>query len=147
MFSVQNNFWNILQNLIKTKRLGMAEGLNYLQLTSDDIKRALLKVLEDSNYQSNANKWSNKYKDQKETPLERAIWWIEWILRNPDAEYLRSPVLRVGYFAGHSFDIIVFVTVVAFVICFCVMKMLHYIIKMLFKFVRPARPMSKNKME
>lgn len=39
-------------------------------------------------------------------PLERAVWWIEWILRIPDVEYLKSPVLRLGFVAGNSFDII-----------------------------------------
>lgn len=97
------------QNLVKTRRLGMAEGINYINLNTADIKSTLLKVIGNASYSINAKKVSQKYRDQKEKPLDRAVWWIEWVLRNPDAENLRSPVLRLGYAVGNSFDILAFI--------------------------------------
>lgn len=41
-------------------------------------------------------------------PLDRAVWWIEWILRNPDPTYLRSPTLDLGFFRSNIYDIILF---------------------------------------
>lgn len=117
------------QNLVKTRRLGMAEGINYINLNTADIKSTLLKVIGNANYSINAKKVSQQYRDQKEQPLDRAVWWIEWVLRNPDAEYMRSPVLRLGYFIGNSFDILAFIfcivllsSVAIFIVFFYLMK-------------------------
>lgn len=101
-----------------------------MTLTTDNIKNVLLQVLENSNYTINAKKASQRFKDQKEKPLDRAIWWIEWVLRNPESDFMKSPVLKLGYFVGHSLDVIGFVALIIIFIfyvlcrfvCFCFSK-------------------------
>lgn len=97
--------------MIKTRRQGIAEGVDYRSLNKDDTKKTLLKVLEEPSYTLNATKWSARFRDQKEKPLDRAIWWVEWLLRNPDCEYLKSPTHRLGFIIGNSYDIIAIVTI------------------------------------
>lgn len=99
------------QNLIKTRRHGIAEGIDYLSLNKDDTKKTLLKVLEEPSYTLNATKWSARFRDQKKKPLDRAVWWIEWLLRNPNSDFLKSPVLRLGFIIGNSYDIIAIITI------------------------------------
>lgn len=99
----------------------MSEGVNYVSLSKNQLKNTLLKVLKDSSYTSNAIKWSSKFREQKEHPLDRAVWWIEWLIRNPDsADYLRSPVLQLGYIAGNGYDIIAYIIII-FVVLFCIL--------------------------
>lgn len=100
------------QNLIKTKRLGVSEGLNHLSLDVNEVKETLLNVLQNPSYTSNAKKWSARFQDQKEKPLDRAIWWIEWLLRNPNCDYLKSPILQLGVFAGNTYDVIAFIILI-----------------------------------
>lgn len=102
----------------------MSESLNYLALTKSETKKTLLKVLEDPSYRANAAKASAKFRDQKEHPLDRAIWWIEWLLRNPDCDYLISPVQRLGFFVGNAYDIIVFVTLVVAGVVLAIIKLI-----------------------
>lgn len=45
--------------------------------------------------------------------IERALWHIEWTIRNPQATHLESPVLRLGHVAANNYDIIVLFVVVA----------------------------------
>lgn len=88
--------------------------MNYHELNIRETKETILKILEVSSYTTNASKWSARFKDQKDRhPLERAVWWVEWLLRNPNCEYLKSPVLRLGFIAGNSYDIIVVLTLVS----------------------------------
>lgn len=115
---------------MKTQKLGIGEGINYHSLTLNGVKSVLLNVLENSSYALNAKKWSAKCQDQEEKPLDRAIWWIEWLLRNPNSDYLKSPVLRLGYIAGNAYDIIacatLFIGLTIFImfklVCFCARK-------------------------
>lgn len=96
--------------MARAKLLGFAEGLDSLTLTKKEIRKKLFQVLEDPKYAANAKKLSAHFKDQKELPLNRAVWWIEWVLRNPNADYMKSPVLRIGYIVGNSLDLIAFIT-------------------------------------
>lgn len=67
-------------------------------------------------YRENIAEMSRNFRDQKEKPLERAIWWIEWSMRHPTADYIRSPVLKHGQIAGNSFDLIAVLTVATILI-------------------------------
>lgn len=43
---------------MKAKKIGIADGLDIYKLSANDIRQALLKVLEDSKYRENAKKAS-----------------------------------------------------------------------------------------
>lgn len=95
----------------KMKKLRIAESLDFYSLSHISTKKTLLKVLEDPMYSANVKKLSNILHDQSEKPLDRAIWWIEWLIRNPNIESMQSPVQTLGYIAGNSFDVIAFATI------------------------------------
>lgn len=93
------------------KRLRIAESLDFFAISHNKTKMMLQKILEDPKYIENAKRLSVIVNDQKEKPLERAVWWIEWILRNPHLDSLKSPVNSLGYIVGNSLDIISFATI------------------------------------
>lgn len=94
-------------------------------MTTQIIKEQLQKVLENPKYAKNAKKLSARFRDQKEKPIDRAVFWVEWLLRNPNANaFLKSPVLRLGIFTGNSFDLIVFITLIILAVSFVVIKLL-----------------------
>lgn len=35
--------------------------------------------------------------DQPQKPLERAIWWLEYVLRHGGAKHLRSPAANISW--------------------------------------------------
>lgn len=114
----------------KIKRLQMGEHLDFYTLSRERIRTALRKVLENSEYTTNAKRVSSIVLDQPEQPLDRAIWWIEWTLRHPNDNDLQSPVVALGYIIGNSIDVIGFSAIISlaqiyiiFKLCFLVYKM------------------------
>lgn len=94
-------------------------------MTTDTIKEKLHALLYNPKYFENAKKLSARFRDQKEKPLDRAVWWIEWLLRNPNAnEFLRSPVLRLGYIVGNSYDVIAIITLALLLLTVVAAKLL-----------------------
>lgn len=91
-------------------------------MTTEIIKEKLKRILEDPKYYENAKKFSARFRDQKESPLERAVWWIEWLLRNPDCEYMKSPVLRLGFIVGNSYDFIAIISITFFIMFLFIFK-------------------------
>ena len=57
-------------------------------------------------FTENAKIISNRFRDQPQKPLDRAVWWIEYILRNPKPAHLQSPTMALGWFASNSYDVL-----------------------------------------
>ena len=109
--------------------MGIAEGVDYLSLNHNETRDTILTVLESPSYSLNARKWSKRFRDQKEKPLDRAVWWIEWLIRNPDCEYLKSPVLRLGFIIGNSYDIIAVITIMTTVLLVALTKLIFICVR------------------
>lgn len=48
-------------------------------------------------YVKNIVKLRELMQDQPQKPLDRAIWWIEYVLRHRSARHLRSPVANMTW--------------------------------------------------
>lgn len=60
---------------------------------------------------------SERFRDQKELPLERAVWWINWVLRNPKPDHIQSPTMKLGFIKSNNYDLLfVFILLISFVI-------------------------------
>lgn len=83
-------------------------------------------------YKENIKIISKYFKDQKELPLDRALWWIEWVLRNPSF-YVRNRGKNLHFFQIQSIDVISFLTliilVLTYIIWLSVKKMFVFIFK------------------
>lgn len=124
----------------KVKRLEVAVGLDFYSLSYNSTKEALVRVLENPKYTINVKNLSRVLQDRNQKPLEQAIWWIEWLLRNPNIETMQSPVQTLGYFVRNSFDVIAFATIVVTLTIIISLGFLFLSCKFFFQqFPRPTR--------
>lgn len=86
-------------------KAGVAEHIYFPEITSRELKEKLIKMLTNPKYAENMKKRSQRLRDQPEKPLDRAVWWIEYLLRNPDPSHLQSPVLKLGFIRANSLDL------------------------------------------
>ena len=49
---------------------------------------------------------SKVFTDQPNHPLERGVFWVEYVLRHKGAPQLKSPAKDMNYFQYHSWDVI-----------------------------------------
>ncbi|XP_053666700.1 UDP-glucosyltransferase 2-like [Anopheles marshallii] len=96
------------RNLERCVRSGIARRVTFQTMTTEQLRDAIRVVLEDPKYRTNMAKQSALFRDQPEKPLDRAIWWIEWVLRHPDATQLQSPVLKLGFLKTYLLDVVLF---------------------------------------
>lgn len=69
--------------------------------------------------------------DQPTKPLDRAIWWIEYVLRHKGAGHLRSPAADMSWFKLLSLDVISFLLG-----CFIVtLTLIYYLCKFLLRLI------------
>lgn len=69
---------------------------------------------------------SQRFRDQPEKPIERAVWWTEYVLRNPNPVHLQSPVPNLGFLRSNLFDI---VFTIGFLTCAITILITHIALK------------------
>uniref|UniRef100_I3MXF6 UDP-glucuronosyltransferase n=1 Tax=Ictidomys tridecemlineatus TaxID=43179 RepID=I3MXF6_ICTTR len=101
-------------NIAQMKAKGAAIRLEYRTLTSADLLKALKMVINDPLYKENAMKLSRIHHDQPVKPLDRAVFWIEFVMRHKGAKHL-----RVAYY---SLDVIGFLLACVATVMFIITK-------------------------
>lgn len=104
---------------------GIALQLNIKKLDKDTLKATILELLENKKYIEAAQLRSINFRDQKEKPIERALWWVDFIARNSDVSFLKSAKLdHMNYFVKHSVDVVAFLTVFVLLFIFGTLKII-----------------------
>lgn len=80
-------------------------------MSADTLSNEIRQIMTEPSYQENIKIISNVFRDQKETPLERAVWWVEWLIRNPNANHMRS-IADFNFIQLQSIDVLGFIFVV-----------------------------------
>lgn len=82
-------------------------------------------------YQKNMKIFSNAFRDQKEHPLERAVWWINWAMRNPKSRIFARYGNDINFLQIESVDVISFLTILCaialYVIIWFLVKCLSFV--------------------
>ncbi|XP_059612714.1 uncharacterized protein LOC132259179 [Phlebotomus argentipes] len=120
-------------NIRLLAKQGIAEQQDIMQIERHSLQQVMKKILDDPKYWNNAQALSRIFKDQKETPLERAIWWTEFVLRNPNSTHMRSQSLDQGVFIRHSWDVLAFFSALFLIFLFCISKLVCLIFRRIAK--------------
>ncbi|XP_075401053.1 UDP-glucuronosyltransferase 2A2 isoform X1 [Tenrec ecaudatus] len=109
-------------NIAHMKAKGAAVDVNMNTMTSADLLDALKTVINDPSYKRNAMRLSAIHHDQPVKPLDRAVFWIEFVMRHKGAKHLRPAAHDLTWFQYHSFDVIGFLLVCVATALFLVTK-------------------------
>ncbi|KAJ7313152.1 hypothetical protein JRQ81_004425 [Phrynocephalus forsythii] len=101
-------------NIGHMKAKGMAVELNIHTMTAKDLVEAVNTVIHNATYKENAVRISQIHHDQPIKPLERAVFWIEFVMRHKSVKHLRVAAYDLTWYQYHNLDVIAFlVTCVA----------------------------------
>ncbi|XP_028608432.1 UDP-glucuronosyltransferase 2B17-like isoform X2 [Grammomys surdaster] len=95
---------NIAQMVAK----GAAVALNIRTLSSSDLLNALEEVIGNPFYKENVMWLSTIHHEQPIKPLDRVIFWIEFIMHHKGAKHLRPLAYNLTWYQYHSLDVIGF---------------------------------------
>jgi len=93
-------------NMEKNEEAGFAITLDYATLTEEKLAQALNEVITEPKYRERVRELSALFRDQPDQPLDRAVFWTEYVLRHQGATHLRSAARDLNFFQYHSLDVI-----------------------------------------
>lgn len=67
--------------------------------------------------------------DQPMTGLEKAMWWIDYVIRHKGASHLRSPAIDLPWYKYFLLDVITAISFFLIVIIYIIYAFLSFVIK------------------
>ncbi|XP_054967443.2 UDP-glucuronosyltransferase 2B7 isoform X4 [Pan paniscus] len=123
-------------NIAHMKARGAAVRVDFNTMSSTDLLNALKTVINDPSYKENVMKLSRIQHDQPVKPLDRAVFWIEFVMRHKGAKHLRVAAHDLTWFQYHSLDVIGFLLACVAIVIFIVTKCCLFCF---WKFARKAK--------
>lgn len=96
-------------NLLRLKMRGAARLVESTSLTKQDFLEALKDILENPSYQKNIQRLSDLHHDQPLSPMDTAIFWIEYVIRNKGAAHLKSAGFSLPWYSYFCLDVAIFI--------------------------------------
>ncbi|TMW48121.1 hypothetical protein DOY81_006794 [Sarcophaga bullata] len=91
-------------NVKNAVKEGYALSLKLDEITKESFKAKIMKLLTNERYTKRVQQLSRRYRDQPQTPLEKAIYWIEYVLRHDGAPHLRNAGVDLNYWQLYNID-------------------------------------------
>ncbi|KAM9496082.1 UDP-glucuronosyltransferase 2C1-like [Clarias gariepinus] len=113
-------------NLSRMRKKGTAKVLDISELDRSIFLEALKEVLYNPSYRENMQKLSRLHHDQPIKPLNHAIFWIEYVIRNGGAPHLRSHSFRMSWITYHSVDVMLTLLGAVLLSCWLTFLVLRY---------------------
>ena len=92
-------------NALKSKALGLGLSLDLSELTEENIKKTIVEVMNSPSYRKEIQKRSLVFRDQETHPLDRAIYWSEYVIRHHGAKHLRPASLELSFVQYYLIDV------------------------------------------
>ncbi|XP_043304151.1 UDP-glucuronosyltransferase 2B18-like isoform X7 [Cervus canadensis] len=109
-------------NIARMKAKGTAVRLDFETMSTSDLLNALKEVINNPSYKENVMRLSAIQHDQPMKPLDRAVFWIEFVMHHKGAKHLRPAIHDLTWFQYHSLDVIGFLLACAATAMFVITK-------------------------
>ena len=111
-------------NAKEAERIGFGIRLPFSQVSVEKLKSAVNDVLNNPKYSQVAKTHGSAVMDQKEHPLDRAIWWLEHTMRHPTIYRGRNPIHKLNSIQLNQLDVITFLVTIVLAMIYLLFKII-----------------------
>ncbi|XP_078609118.1 2-hydroxyacylsphingosine 1-beta-galactosyltransferase-like [Branchiostoma floridae x Branchiostoma japonicum] len=98
-------FADQFDNMARMAGKGMGITLDIWNLRPEHLSAAVTKVIQDKRYKTTIDHYSRIHHDQPLLPVDRAVFWIEHVLRNNGGDHMRPQVFNLPWYQRYMLDI------------------------------------------
>ncbi|XP_019625058.1 PREDICTED: UDP-glucuronosyltransferase 2C1-like [Branchiostoma belcheri] len=92
-------------NAARVVARGLGVTLDFSTVTADQLYQAILLVLTNNSYHETAARLSRLHRDQPQSPMERAVWWIEHVIQHGRLPHLRARAVELPWYQYYLLDV------------------------------------------
>ncbi|CAJ1086676.1 UDP-glucuronosyltransferase 2B20-like [Xyrichtys novacula] len=105
-------FFDQFDNILRLKVRGAARMVEAGSLTEESFLEALKDVLETPSYSNNMKRLSQLHQDLPMSPMDTAVFWIEYVIRNKGAAHLQAAGFSLPWYSYFCLDVAVFFIII-----------------------------------
>lgn len=114
-------------NMARATAQGYGLELNYDSLGEDELKSAIDAMFNDTSYHANAEKLSAIFKDNPIEPIDKAVFYVEHLLRTGSASHLKTAATKFSLIQLHLIDQIVLISLMSLIAIFALSKSMKWL--------------------
>ncbi|XP_018021249.1 UDP-glucosyltransferase 2-like [Hyalella azteca] len=109
---------------------GIGMSLSWLTLTEQTLNESILSIINDNRFRKRMELKSRIFRDQPEPPLQRAVYWTEYVARYRGAPHLQASSRNLSWITYANLDILAALGFCIIFIVYCTALISRYIYKM-----------------
>ncbi|XP_053976522.1 uncharacterized protein LOC128875173 [Hylaeus volcanicus] len=106
----------------RMEALGVGKHLDITTVTRDELESAIRELINDSKYKENMIKLKKIVNDNPYDLVEHLCWWTEYVIRHKGAPHLRSSLADLSWRHRNDIDVVMFLTIIAFIVIIIVFR-------------------------
>ncbi|XP_078571532.1 UDP-glucuronosyltransferase 2C1-like [Branchiostoma floridae x Branchiostoma japonicum] len=99
-------------NAARVVARGLGVKLDFSTVTADQLYQAIIHVVTNTSYRETAARLSRLHRDQPQSPMERAVWWIEHVIKHGRLHHLRARAVELPWYQYYLLDVAAFLLAV-----------------------------------
>jgi len=114
-------FADQVHNARRLDHKGYGMSMDLYHFTADELLHNIRKILEDESYKEHVMKASEIFRNQPQSPVEKATFWIDHVCRY-GGEHLRSAGNDLPLYSYFMLDVLAFILIILFLVVYLLFK-------------------------
>lgn len=120
-------FFDQYDNLLRLQERGAAKILQLGDINGRSFEQGLNEVLHQDSYRQNIQRLSRLHRDQPMTPMDQAIFWVEYVMRHKGAPHLRTEAYKMPWYSYYCVDVLLLLLTAATVVLLSVLAIFRFL--------------------
>ncbi|CAI5643441.1 unnamed protein product [Oreochromis niloticus] len=99
-------FFDQYDNLLRLQERGAAKIIQLVDVNGHSFEQGLKEVIHQESYRQNIQRMSRLHRDQPITPMEQAVFWVEYVMRHKGARHLRTEAYKMPWYSYYCLDVL-----------------------------------------
>lgn len=120
-------FFDQYDNLLRLQERGAGKMIQLADVNSHNFEQGLNEVLHQENFRKNMKTLSYLHRDQPIAPMNQAVFWIEYVIRNKGAPHLRTEAYKMPWYSYYSLDMFLLMLSALTVLLLSILTVLRFL--------------------
>ncbi|XP_041863901.1 UDP-glucuronosyltransferase 1A5-like [Melanotaenia boesemani] len=120
-------FFDQYDNLLRLQERGAAKIIQLADVNDHTFEEGIKEILYKDSYRQNIQRLSHLHKDQPISPMDRAIFWVEYVMRHKGAPHLRTEAYKMPWYSYHSLDVLLVLLAAVTMLLFSVFAVCRFL--------------------
>lgn len=120
-------FFDQYDNLLRLQEREAGKIIQLADLNGQSFEHGLNEVLHQDSYRENMQRLSRLHRDQQMTPMDQAVFWVEYVIRNKGAPHLRTQAYQMPWYAYYCIDVLLLLLTAAAVLLLSTLAIFRFL--------------------